>query len=437
LFAITPSTKLFVSPIEIRNYTAPNGTVQGLVDYRIKVPPDQSSTSRRVRWSLESHEISEARIELAGETIGSRDDPSHVTSVSYEGGSATRQPLSLEAEISVEMRKVVRTRYSEEDGGYYWETDISHPTRSMTVTASRMVTTYDPTVTVQPATYPDKTTGLALQADHPLSGATIGTGSLEYRWEFYAARDPSWDTIVSTREGRTSRSPSPVHPVGVVGYPGRFSPTVAGGTLTDRETTAAYESPAEAIPETVDVGVTESRYNTTSRVAVRLDNGTNTTVDPTPVVAGVEANVTRFATKQITETNLTIRPLESNLSTARIEVILTANETGEPIHLRDREGSIEIEGKHIETNASGTATVLVDNRGPIVASYQPPPWSETDEAYTSSSDRVLVRTGIFTSSGFGGLISSLLWIFATPLVVLWALDKIPSADTWPPWRLLS
>lgn len=33
-------------------------------------------------------------------------------------------------------------------------------------------------------------------------------------------------------------------------------------------------------------------------------------------------------------------------------------------------------------------------------------------------------------------IRQLFVIFIGPLVVLWMLDQIPTADTWPPWRLL-
>ena len=87
------------------------------------------------------------------------------------------------------------------------------------------------------------------------------------------------------------------------------------------------------------------------------------------------------------------------------------------------------------TNASGVARVRVDNRGLVQAEYHPADWDSASPAYLAHTDRVLPRTGVLGDQ-FGGFIGRIFVVFVAPLFILYLIDQVPTADTWPPWRLL-
>ena len=442
VFSIHPGTRMRLSPQLTRPLYAPNGTAYGLIDYWVSVPEGSSTGDTTISWSLDNAEITDAWV-LQGDgnpstrpagsrtVIGYEDGPNHVVSIPYDAEPAN-QPITLSARIEVTMKKEVRT--VNDDGSV--DVDISYPSESTVVGEIQPARIYQPNVTVQQATFPNGDHGVALSTSQLIDGASVGNDSLDFRWDYYAARDPDWDTIHSSGESGGSSTASPVHPVAVYGFPIFGPPTATRGLLTSRSTAASYDSPNGSLPSTIDVVVREEPYNVTSAVGMRFESGVEPTVEPTSAVAGVEPTITNQTSTQVRATNLSLRVLESNMSEVLVEIRLEANATGDPIELQDREGYVDVDGKRVNTNASGRATVRVPNHGATTATYEPAPWSSTTTAYASAKDRVIARTGLFTMEGFGGFVGRVFTIFIGPLIVLRLLDLVPTADTWPPWRLL-
>lgn len=442
-----PGTRLRVSPTETRQYLAPNGTASGLIDYRVRIPPDSTSGYPKVSWSLSSHEITDAWV-LQGDgnpsrrptgsrdVIGYRDDPSHVVSIPYNASRAD-EPIALSARIEVEMKKSVTTRTSRPTGGYDYDTTTTYPTKDVVVGEIRPARIYNPNLTVQRARYPDGTHEVLLSSEQVIDGVTVGSSIVELPWEYYAARDPDWDTIKRSTESGTSTSRSPLHPVRLYGYPASRSVSVENGTARATTWAREYQSPRRSLDDNINVGVVEGNYSVASSVVGDFDRELGTDTNASGVVAGVEANVTRRSAKQINRSNLTVRVENASLSNVTVNITLLDNTTGEPIDLRDRTGYVEINGRHrVNTNATGVATVRINNSGLISVRYQPALWSKVTTAYTADDTRVTAQTGMLTSDGGGRLLGRVFSILLPIFVILYIIDWVPGADTWPPWRAL-
>jgi len=108
VFAVQPSTRGHLESGETPLYIAPNGTMRGFVDYRVRIPNGSSSGNRTIQWSLTDHEIEEIRLQKDGETIA-RTDGSHTPAIDYQIDDDWSATLSLEAEIHVRLKKTIRT----------------------------------------------------------------------------------------------------------------------------------------------------------------------------------------------------------------------------------------------------------------------------------------------------------------------------------------
>ena len=62
IFAVQPSTRGHLESGETPLYIAPNGTMRGFVDYRVRVPNGSSSGNTTIEWSLTDHEVEEIRL---------------------------------------------------------------------------------------------------------------------------------------------------------------------------------------------------------------------------------------------------------------------------------------------------------------------------------------------------------------------------------------
>jgi len=105
IFAVQPSTRGHLESGETPLYIAPNGTMRGFVDYRVRVPNGSSSGNTTIDWSITEHEIDEVRLKKDGETIATQDG-SHTPALDYQIEDDWSANLTLEAEISVRLKKL-------------------------------------------------------------------------------------------------------------------------------------------------------------------------------------------------------------------------------------------------------------------------------------------------------------------------------------------
>lgn len=467
LFRIQPSTTMHMSPSESRLYVDPEGHALGLIDYRVAIPADDldQSDGRVTEWAFQNATIEKAWV-IQGvgvpdssvmadrAAIGSVEDPGHVVNVTYSARefSPDEESFTFAAEVAVTLEKQVEIKHTTQredcedldagvrdscdDGTYTWWTqEISHPTQRVVVGETRTAAPYSFRTDIRRAEFPDGSSGVAISSNQLWDGARVGDGSLELPWAYYSARNTAWDSIEVTGADGTSSTPSPVHPVQVHGFPAVNQLSADRGSMTSSYDAESHQPPG--LPEEINVELVEEDYNVTSSVGVRYEEADPSPIDPVGVVNGVEPAVTTHPTKQIRESNLTLTPLESNMTHVLLEVSLEENATGNPIDLRGREGYVEIAGEQIDTNASGLATVRVSNRGVQSARFHPSAWPAATPAYTGDYARVLARTGMLTPGGLGRFLLLLLKAFLPLLIVLWLLDKVPGATAWPPWKLIT
>jgi hypothetical protein len=464
IFAITPSTKAHLTPVKQPLFVAANGTVLGTTDYRIDVPADNESENQSVSWHLVNNHLT-TRLLVDGrvETVGGG---SHTPTLSYTaldrfGQSA--HTLTLEATISATLRKEVRectdwrtptnsstnttdngnqtttgdneTAESDSPLCTEWQVTNTTHTDSVTVRDNVDISVYTLSVSGFQTQYPNGDLGLTVYKNLPWRGYSAGTYGVNGVWRFYGARNPAWDTLVTTTGDGKAQSHSPLHPVQVHAYP-----VETGSTPTSRTHVRllhAYGSrlfPPLLQPD-VQLDVVDSLYTVSYGLAARVRT-TNHDVSQFTVYGLVRGVNTKLASAQFSEvpfhrSNLTVTFHNSSTDTATVEISLRDATTGDPIETQDREGYVLVRGHRINTSADGTATVELNVTGSSVAArYEPGWWWRTQPAYTSDADvayqgtstlnlfRVLYQTGIPV-----GLF----------LLGVFLIDRITGWDLWPLW----
>lgn len=406
LFAAHPSTRLHRDPGDTTLYVAPNGTVRGLVDYRVRLPSNRSAGNRSVEWGVADHGVTAVRL-LSGDDVVARSDGSQTPVVDYtlvDSGSTT---LTLEADIEVELREEVSVgEGSAERSGSVARTD------TVTVTDSVDVSVYDLSAYSYEAMYPNGDTGLAIHQTAPWHGFTLGgddSSRVRGIWRYYTARDTGWNALNASSAGGTTQRPSDALPVYVHAYPAHVGPRAEpirdGPTLVDTWGTG-HASPAPSMHENVTVGVVDGPYNRTDGLAVRHDDVDANDIVVTGIVRNVTARPSTFVgqeTRTIRRSNLTIERIDTDGESATLRIELRDETTGAPIVLDNpileersatpigvepRDGYITVADQRVRTNTSGVVVVTVDEPGSYTASYEPESWRANDPAYVVDSDSV-------------------------------------------------
>lgn len=395
IFAAQPSTRGHLETGETPLYIAPNGTIRGFVDYRIRVPNGSTDGNETVEYAVANHSIEEVRLVKDGEVIAERDG-SHTPAIQYRIPDDHRATLTLEADIRVGLTQTTRI-----NGTNGTISNVSHRVETLTVSDSLAVTVYDLSADIYYAEYPDGDVGVAVFQSRPWQGYTLtadGESRVRGVWRFYTARNTSWDTLVHSTHTGQETVESDAIPVYVHGYPSRIGPRaepVRGGPEIIRTWGSSQPSPASTLGENINIDVVNGSYTTTDGVAIRADD-----VDPASItVAGIvrDQNATLVEpengfVREVHPSNLTAEVVEQNQTQATIRVELRSATSGEPIVLDDaarqspidgthRAGSITVAGREIETNDSGVALVTVDQPGIYTARYRPGSWVSHNTAY--------------------------------------------------------
>ncbi|WP_225336291.1 hypothetical protein [Halomicrobium urmianum] len=399
VFAAQPSTRGHLESGDTPLYIAPNGTLRGFVDYRVRVPSGSSSGNTTTEWSLAEHEIEAVRLKKDGTTIVERDG-SHTPALDYQIEDDWRAELTLEAEINVRLQKTTRI-----DRGNQTDVDVTYRTESRNVSDSIDVAIYDLSARPSYAEYPNGDSGVAIFQSRPWQGYTLtedGTTRVRGVWRFYTARDSNWDMLVRTNRTDSATVESDAIPVYVHAYPSRIGPRAEpvrdGPEIIDTWGTDR-SSPVGTIGENVDIDVVNRSYTTTYGVAVRAENVDREALRVGGIVRGVNASIVEpedGSERQLRRSNLTAAVIRQNQSRATLRIELRDNQTGEPITLDEsrqfpvpggntRTGYITVADQRIETNESGVATVTVDEPGIHTVRYHPGSWLGHDPAYVSDT----------------------------------------------------
>lgn len=411
LFAVTPSTVVYESPDQQTRYVAPNGTVRGLVDYRVALPAADTSGNETTDYSIASTRIHSLRLVTDDGTTVASGTGESTPELAYQLDGETSS-LRLVAEISAEIR-IERTR---EKHGWFIHpngslvnttettTSVEMATETITISDEIAVEAYTPRVALERARTPDGDHLVAAFHAEPWQGLQFGPdGERRVRgvWRYYTARDPRWDTLIASSGRERVESSSPARPVSVYAYPSRFGPRSepAGQRPTLIDVWGAdRRSPATRLPETVAVDVVESPYTASYGVLVETNSSGAGSVTASGVVRGVDVPIEQVGgMTQLRQSEVRASVVEQTETQATIRVALHDAETGEPIRLGEpnapfpeppggvRTGYIEIAGERVQTNARGVATVTVDEPGVYTARYVPGSWLAHDPAYAGSS----------------------------------------------------
>jgi len=398
VFAVQPATRGHIESEESPLYIAPNGTMRGFVDYRVRVPNGSSARDRTIEWSLTEHEIEEVRLKKNGETIVEHDG-SHTPALEYQIKDDWSANLTLETEINVRLKKTTRI-----DLGNQTNVDVTYRTESRNVSDSIDVEIYDLTAERYYAEYPNRDAGVAIFQSRPWQGYTLtedGEARVRGVWRFYTARNPSWNTLVRSNRTDSTTVESDAIPVSVHAYPSRIGPRaepVRDGPEIIDIWGLGRPSPDRDLGDNFNIDVVDESYTATYGVAVRAENVNREALQVAGIVRGVNASIVEpddGSERQLRDSNLSVEVIQQNQSQATLKVELHDNQSGAPIALDDsrqypiggtvRDGYITIGDQRVETNASGMAIVRIDESGIYTARYHPGSWLSHDPAYVSDS----------------------------------------------------
>lgn len=440
IFSTQPSTNARLSPGRNPYYVAPEGTVLGTLDYRLRVPHNSTTETERVRWSLESHNVTEVQLLVDGEREA-RSNGTRTPRLEYDlaDDRGLNHTLTIQANLSVELQRTYSwcTNATSTGNCTAWTPEqTTTVTENLTVTDSRSVKEYSLDVFGFYARYPDGDLGLAMFKTAPWLGYSLPEGQVNGVWRFYSARDPSWDRLFTTTAEGSESEHSPMHPLQVSAYPIKTGPTASPADTVSILRVNGRQQQPPTLPRTVNLDVLERPYRTSYNLMTRFETPNRSVSDITArgLVRGVQtdADPRMFEEVPIHRSNLTLTVLNTTDRTATVRVSLRDVETGQPIETDKSEGYVVLGSKRVQTGADGTVTTTIDRpTGAIDARFEPTEWWLRQTAYVGDSDTVSVQGTVL------GAVSSL-YRAGVPvglfLVAVFLIDRITGLPVWPPWR---
>ncbi len=423
VFAVTPGTYLHDAPNETTLAVPPNGTVRGIIDYRLAL-----GNTTLANQSV-GHRIDEVRL-LVNETVIARTNGSHRPILEYNltGRSAM---LTLEANITAQVEGPLprSNNTSGTNASVGNSTTSSAPStgiseETITVRATRSVRVYRLDPLLRTVRYPDGDIGVAVAQIEPWQGYSFGEREhVRSVWRYYTASDGDWDQLIARNSTGTTTIDAPSRPVAVHAYPSEIGPQArpTGGSI-DMVRTWGTRSAPPVLGTHILVDVVEQPYNTTWGIETRHETiGEQVTVSG--VVRGVNTTLSVTDAEQtIRQSELSLRVLDHTDDGVRLLATLREAASGDPIFLGeydrpptgpitipDREGSLTIAGQTVETNESGMAVVTVADSGAYSARYHPESWLTQDVAYTPAT----------ASTRWHPLMNPLEWLWLAVDALVW------------------
>jgi hypothetical protein len=440
VFAIQPSTRVRESPSNQSLYVAPNGTVLGTIDYRVEHPANDTAGETQVAWRLEEDDIREVRLEVDG-VLETTAAGTHTPTLNYSELAeypGQSHEVTLVAEIAVTVQKETKTCTAHETNGECrnWNVTVEQSMETVTVRDSVDVVEYDLAVSGFKARYPNGDRGLVVYKNLPWQGYSLSDGRVRGVWRFYSARNPKWDTLVTSTESGDSVSASSLNPLQVNAYPSETGATaVPRQTVTLLDTYGLRTSPP-ALPTDVHLQVVEQPYTASYGLATRSQttsrNLSNVTAYGLVRGVSVDASNSTFVEIPINESELTLNVVNESEETVTVKAHLSDQQTGDPIETARRDGYIVLDGTRVNTSENGTVVRTLSRPvGGISARYEPGHWWNQPSGYIADGDSVYVR-------GTGTDISSALYrisiLVSMYLFGVFVISRFTGWHFWPPWR---
>lgn len=441
VFAVQPSTIAHLSSDRTSWYVGSNGSVLGVVDYRVSVPPSTSHGNESTSWSLVDHIIKRVSLHANGKQVdqvgGERTPVLRFTGL--DDAPEQVQTLELSAEVSATVRKrtvTVERQCVHIDGNRVCHgierVETSTVDESVTVRRSVHVRTYELSSSARLVRFPNGDLGVAAGHTQPWVGFSIAERRIRTGWLFYSTRVPAWDTLIVRDSAGSREIRSPVHPLQVHAFPSTLAGRPRGGSSGVQSEGSLRPTPA--LPAEVHLPVAVGEYLNVEHLAVRLDgsSGDQDAVRVHGLVRGTDRTIS-------TEDVLSIRSSEVQVAVANrttdgilLRIRLTGND-GRRINTAGTSGYVTVGSKRVETTTNGTATVqIATGRGAVVVRYVPEPWWESTRPYTGSETVVMAVPHL-----------DLRWasqVVVIPAVLFGLLillmDGLFRWSLWPPWRQL-
>jgi len=434
-FRHSPSTIGYYNNTTVR-YVGSEGTVRGVIDYRVKQPisdsrpgnPHQLETFRT--RDLTGHSIKSVCLirKLERSQIVDRDDvcrndpwvigtasPGPNPTISYEQqnqGWSTNYTLVavIEAQVNVEVEQY---RDNDNDGEYdpEWDTVDSYTANDeVIVTDQWKATPYSLGKNAFSQSnrsgnlYEDNRSGVYYQPpEHPWAGLQVDDTYISSDWRFYNHRNTGWDTITekSNRGGKTTTKYEavPIQKYAVPSPHGVNLQQPENGSKIGIHNVEQKEKlvvPSEAGNEnlTVDIAGNQSQslprnYSRVTGVTVQGENIGYDNVTSIGAVNGTRNNASevplRFTVDR-KESELIAQVDEANSTHVAVNIKLL-DENGDPIALGNRhKGVIRLPtNETIRTNRTGQARVVIENHTSGQIRYEPESWQGKQVAYKPSS----------------------------------------------------
>jgi len=439
LFAVQPSTRVFVSESRQPLYVPSEGSILGTTDFRVDLPDDDTSGSVRVLYDLNSAEIESTRAVSGARTIGTT-APSQTVQINYSDLQSGPHSVGVEARIQIDVTKTTKTKVCSDNGRCHWETETEEIDESVTVEDTRLVEQYSLLSTGYVTQYPNGDMGVVTKQNHPWAGLSLpGNDTANGVWEFYSGRETDWDSLTKTNPEGTETVSSPAQPLQVYAYPStnqaELTTNESGFSQSEGELlqTQGEQRTVPKLPASVNVDVANQSYNVSSQLAVRHTDYAPDKVEVRGLVAGTSRDLSPafYTTVETRGTSLDSEVINSTSSTLRVRVELT-DEAGQPVMTAGYDSRVVVEGTPVETNAAGTAIVTIERTEKrLSARYEPAPFWKRNPAYTSST------TAFYPPSSFGGnmwLLFSLILSSFILWIPVYMADKMLDLDIWPPWE---
>ena len=365
------------------------------------MPADDTTGDRRVFWRLQSHQINATRILVDGqvETTGGGSHTANLAYSDLDDYRGERHSLTLEAEITVTLKKHVRTgdRYCRTKNNTTscrtgWDDEYTYPTETVRVSDSTTVEEYDLAVSGFVARYPNGDLRLVVYRSDPWLGHSVPNSDVRGVWRFYSARDSDWDTLVRSTDDGSTRTHSPLHPLQMNAFPMETGPSASTSRVIILASGEATQPPS--LPPNVNLNVVTEPYTASYGIATRTaTEEASSGLQAWGLVRGVtvDADDSDFAQIEIHRSNLTLSTVNLTENATTVRVRLEDAATGEPINTAGRDGCVVLDGQRLNTTGNGTATVIIARLTAVVsARYEPGEWWLNTPEYVGDSAKIHV-----------------------------------------------
>jgi len=307
--------------------------------------------------------------------------------------------------------------------------------RNSTLTQTVEIAESRPQANIEIAVFPDGSREFRISNASGVRAIQFSDGAdqrglpdaVEYQYRYFSAGDSSWDGLEH-------------QPVVMHAYPARVYDPFPAWDPPIVIAEAYGDTRGFTLPANVDVERASRFVELDELIVGEVDSFSESEVRLYGIPPGTTASFDDIdtSTRQVKKTNLSAEVVGGNQTHAVIELELV-DADGNPIYTGNRPGVIFVDGRKVDTNPNGKVTVVQRRLGGVRAQYRPTPWYKlprSTQAYTASQDRAYPGVGRGLLNFILYLIKRTAPLWGAVLVGLYLVDKLPDADTWPPWKMI-